>query len=173
VWFTTDDRARHPVERAERNRAAEPVGRKTEVALQLFQTALGVWPEDAVDAARVEAQVVESLLQRRDVVAVLHVTGTISQHSVAEPPARTFKTTPCRWPHHAVGDQAALLLEGPHGSVDGLIERGVPLVTVALSRLAGEQAEQREVVADLCDSGSAVAEAIRRGRHSTSAGSGR
>jgi hypothetical protein len=101
---------------------------------------------------------------------VLHVPSSIAQDAITERPSRTLEPPPGRRPNHTVRDQAALLLKSAHRNVDRVVEGCIPLLTAAFYRLAGKQPEQSEMITNLSDSWPPVAEAIRRRRHSTSAG---
>jgi hypothetical protein len=108
---------------------------------------------------------VQPPLQRFDVVSGLHVVNAVSQDSVTQPPAGVIEAAPGRRPHHTVGDEPSLLLEGPHRSLDFVVKERVEGGLVGRQ---DHQAEAAEMVTKLRHGGAVVAGAVRRLWHDTS-----
>ena len=123
---------------------------------------MGVRAEVPVHATGVKAQVIELGLEFGDVVAdVLWVLQ--AQHPVAELVGGLAQGAQGGFVDHAVGDDAALLLEGPQGGCqDGVEELFLlgPLLVIGggeLGAVAGEHAEPGECAAHLRDPGALIA----------------
>jgi hypothetical protein len=166
--FAPDDGTGEAVKGAKSHRTTQTISRNPQVSLEFFEAAFGIGTEDPIDTTRVEPQVVQSVLQRGDVVTVLHVPGAVAEDAVTERPPGTVEATPGGGSDDAVGNQAALLLEGANGSLDVGVEGCVPLAAGAPCWLAGEQTQQGQVVTDLGNGGTVVAKPVRLLRHGTS-----
>ena len=117
----TGDLAAELAQRAQRGGPAQAVRDEAVLALEAAQRVLGLLVEHPTRAARVVAELGEPLLQRDDVVAGHRGRDHQRQHPVAERPARVAQRAVGGGPDDAVGDQPALLLEGP----DGVLQLGV------------------------------------------------
>ncbi len=118
----TGDRPDEAVEGAEGVRAAGAVGGDADALLELAQGSVGLRAEQPVGPAGREAELVEPALQLGDVVAGHQVPGDEGQDAVAELPARLLETAEGVRPDDPVDRDAALLLEGAHGTVELVVE---------------------------------------------------
>ncbi len=115
---------REAIEQLDRVVAGDAVRGKAGVVLKLRERAHRRRPEDAVDAAGVEAQHAEPALQLRDVVTALHRSAEIEE-TVAEPEAGLDDRAPCLLIADTVGVEPAGHLERAHGGLGGRAEHAV------------------------------------------------
>ena len=131
------------LERPHRQRPTDAIDVEPAVALEGGQGAGRRRAEDAVDATAVEAQPAQPSLQRPDVVAA-HVRGDQLEVSVTEPPRRLDQGQPGRLVAGAVVVEAAMALEGLHGSLG----RRAELTSVDPQRAEAGRAEAALQIAD-------------------------
>ena len=115
---------------------------------------LGVRAEVAVDPADLEAEVEQPALQGVDVVAGHQAAGQVGEDPVAELPAGLVETTEGQRADDAVDGEAALLLEGAYGELDGAVVHALGIgdgVTTVV-----EKADPVEQTGDLGDGGTRV-----------------
>ncbi len=148
------DSAGEGLHRAQGRGPAGPVDGDAEAALQLAQRPVGLRPEDAVHRTREEPQHDQPLLQRRDVVAAHHVPGHEEEHAVAQAPAGGLEHAQGLGADDAVGEQAAPLLEGPDGRLEG------PVVDLGCERVEAP-GTRHDVVDELPQRDHAVAAVAR------------
>ncbi len=118
-------------------------------------------PKTPVDAAGVEAQAEEALLQLGDVVPVDEMAGGVPQQPVAEPPASRVERGEGPGADDPVDEQPALLLEGADRGVEPVVEGLGRAVERRLGRLRRQRTRGDEPVAEVTDHGSPVAETGR------------
>ncbi len=153
--FATDDGPHEPVDGLERRRPAGAVGEHADVALEVLERSLGVQPEDAVVATRVEAELEQAPLEGEDVVAGQEVARRVPEDAVTEAPPGVVEQAPGLRADDAVDGRSALLLEPAYGGIDRVVELSVVVVTSQLADTragaAGspEESEHREPGADL------------------------
>src|SRR5581483_3850642 len=136
VLGLANDRAARPghrgaqaLERGQRSRADDSVGRLAHVELELGDRVGGPGAEDAVLLADLEAERVEAPLELADVVAPERG-GTQVQDAVPQTVAGLDELAPGLAPDHAVRREPSLLLERSDGGLGRRPEPAVELVGV-------------------------------------------
>ena len=111
-----------PLERGDGRRAADRIGRDARVALELPERGFGLRAENAVLAARIEAERVEPALQDPDIVAAQHRPAQVQQ-PVAQAERALDQRAPGLGSADAVDEEPARVLERPHRVLGRGVER--------------------------------------------------
>ena len=86
---------------------------------------MGLRSEEAVDASDVEAEILQAGLQGGDIVAVERCGQLVDQRARAQAVRRLFHGPVGGRTDDSVDEKPTLLLEGPYGAVEVMIEHGV------------------------------------------------
>jgi hypothetical protein len=111
--------------------------------LELDDSPFGIGAEDAIDPARVEAQLAQPTLQLMHILAADHRSFQI-QEPITEPIAGLVQIPPGLGPDLSVGRETPVALECAHGLVGGLTE-------LAPGIRAGSVAQRQEPVLNIPD----------------------
>src|ERR1700722_12582999 len=110
------------VQGAQRFRAADAVGVEPVLTLVRHQPVVGLQAGVSVDQPGVKAEILQSVLQRGDVVTVHRGTELMVQRAGAESVGRLFQCPVSGFANDAVHQQPPMLLKRPHRVVELLVE---------------------------------------------------
>ena len=119
------DGARQRVHRPQGHRTADAVRFHAQAPLEFPQRTVRQRAEDSVDRSGQQPEDDEPLLQRRDVVAAHEGSARQHQRAVAQAPACALQRPQRLGTDHAVGHEAATLLEGTDGGLERDVEDGL------------------------------------------------
>jgi hypothetical protein len=112
------------LQRLDRGRAGDAVGRKADVPLELAERAIGTAPQDAVLLPRVEPEEVQLGLERADVIATKRRVPEIDD-AIGEVVPGLDQLVPRVLPDEPIHDQPAPLLKFAHGFLRARSEESV------------------------------------------------
>jgi hypothetical protein len=133
----------HSEQLANREWTDDAVDLDADVALEVEYSGCGVVAEDAVDAATVEAERAETLLELRDIVTPEHGKGP-EECPLAQPKTGLYQGIPGLGATGPIDPEAASMLE----RLDGSAGRGAE---IARRILFGGEAELSQSVAEIVD----------------------